>query len=651
MDIIDRFQQSLTHYNRAKSLLDKGETSEAEDLLNDALALYPREILMGGGPDLDEVLINSYETLFTDIKVQLEVIKELREEDDDYAQPAPQPHITSLEEIDDDISGPISSSSTYVSLQDIVMRNMKSGTIPDITPVERVHKESDLEIITPMKIMDDNEDVPELSILSNSGASGSSGSNETRELVAELKKHEATELDNEIEYDAASSDGEEKLEILSHESLDESQDDPTESITDTVAVVEQEHGNINDDTSDAGEGSEESTSEEILETTEETPSEEEEKIDSEGVGMTQEDKEVGGEEEIDYEALAKAAEEGSEESSGVEEVLEEEEEQLPAPKPFEDKPPQASEESSDEEALLTEEEVREDMGLETEGKKKREKKKRERKPLVLPDMSKLVGAALLIIGLAAIAGSGYFFITEFGRLTTTARIMTRAENLLASGKFGEAAQALAELKSDAGWDTDAGAFAIASISTGWGESLAAEKRIPQANQLMLGTLTGGASSQALLDALAYNAISDARAAYTSSADEIIRKLNGAAMYLSMGKLNPATTAIYQRQIGDIAYSAFSVQLMKCVDGGNAARDLDGIIALKSFEKTFTSAQRAELSGLKSQAASALEKSASGELSKKNYSEASKLAGLALELSPALRNAKKIKSIADGKLTK
>lgn len=651
MDIIDRFQKSLTHYNKAKGLLDRGEIKEAEKLLNDALALYPREILMGGGPEVDDVLLTSYETLFTDIKVQLEVIKELIEEDEEYA-PAP-PQITSLDEMDEAPVNPISSSSTYVSLQDIVMRNMKTGTIPVVAPVEKAPKKSDLEILPPSPV-EEEEDLPEFTVRNDAN---SMDSLDTGDLVAELKMHEAEEIDNEILSESSASTGNtiesvanEMDDIVSGASEHSDEIFPAdtlvepglaESLEDSIdkinAEVEPAAETDNEESQDESDNAEEI----LIEDTHEY-----QKTDSGETAMAQDEKEVGGaEEEIDYEALAKAAED-----NGEEEILHDDEDDFPAPKPLSMTTPQkAADAGGDEEALLSEDEVREDMGLDTDKKAKREKKKRERKPIVLPDMSKFIKAALLIIGLGAVAGSIYFTFTEFNKLTANERILGKAYSSFNNGKFAETTTVLSDLKSVAGWEGEAGSFAIASMAAGWGISLTAENRAEQANQLMMGTITGGSSSQALIEALLSNIIASAVSAGPTEPEMAQKDFNNAIRILALGKLNPVMSASYQQRLGSLAFDSFSKEVKTCLASGNGLCAKDGISKLQSFEKTFTASQLSEVGGLKSKTISVIDRTAAEELKKKNFAEASKMAGIALELAPSLKSAQRTKTIADGNL--
>lgn len=115
MDIIDRFQKSLTEYNRAKNLMAKGRIDEAEYLLKNALSHYPREALMDGAQNIDDTILDSYETLFSDIKLQMEIVDSLK------GRPA-------REEPADDadiLAPPPRHSGLYTKLQDVVTRNIE----------------------------------------------------------------------------------------------------------------------------------------------------------------------------------------------------------------------------------------------------------------------------------------------------------------------------------------------------------------------------------------------------------------------------------------------------------------------------------------------------------------------------------------------
>jgi len=132
MDIVQRFQKSLDKYNRAKGLIDKREYDEAEKILREALSLYPRELLMEGGPEIDEELRNSYETLFSDISVQLAVIKSKREK-----MPRTKPVKKPPRKAEKKPAPKSSPTRSYVSLQDIVQRNLSQKSLyPEDSPVK-----------------------------------------------------------------------------------------------------------------------------------------------------------------------------------------------------------------------------------------------------------------------------------------------------------------------------------------------------------------------------------------------------------------------------------------------------------------------------------------------------------------------------------
>ncbi len=58
--------------------MDKGRLEEAEELLQTALALYPREILMDEDLGIDASIIDSFESLFSNIRDRLETIQALK---------------------------------------------------------------------------------------------------------------------------------------------------------------------------------------------------------------------------------------------------------------------------------------------------------------------------------------------------------------------------------------------------------------------------------------------------------------------------------------------------------------------------------------------------------------------------------------------
>jgi hypothetical protein len=77
MDFFERYEKSLIAYNRASGLMDKGGLEEAEGLLREALSMYPREFLMDGGAAIDPHIRDSYDTLFTNIRIKLETLESL----------------------------------------------------------------------------------------------------------------------------------------------------------------------------------------------------------------------------------------------------------------------------------------------------------------------------------------------------------------------------------------------------------------------------------------------------------------------------------------------------------------------------------------------------------------------------------------------
>jgi hypothetical protein len=78
MDLIQRYEESLNTYNRASGLMDKGRLEEAEALLQTALSLYPREMLMDGELEIAPEIKDSYDMLFGNIRDRLETIEALK---------------------------------------------------------------------------------------------------------------------------------------------------------------------------------------------------------------------------------------------------------------------------------------------------------------------------------------------------------------------------------------------------------------------------------------------------------------------------------------------------------------------------------------------------------------------------------------------
>ncbi len=78
MDLISRFEESLNSFNRASGLVDRGQLDEAQELLERALALYPREVLLDSEVDVPDEIKNSYDTLFGNIRDKLETIQALK---------------------------------------------------------------------------------------------------------------------------------------------------------------------------------------------------------------------------------------------------------------------------------------------------------------------------------------------------------------------------------------------------------------------------------------------------------------------------------------------------------------------------------------------------------------------------------------------
>lgn len=111
MDFFERYEKSLTFYNRAAGLMEKGRLDEAQELLITALTLYPRELLMDGAVQIDPHIRQSYETLFNNIRIKLEMLESLKE-------------------------GPRLDAHSITSLQELVQKNVLRGTHAEKKPFE-----------------------------------------------------------------------------------------------------------------------------------------------------------------------------------------------------------------------------------------------------------------------------------------------------------------------------------------------------------------------------------------------------------------------------------------------------------------------------------------------------------------------------------
>lgn len=111
MDFFERYEKSLTFYNRAAGLMEKDRLDEAQELLITALTLYPRELLMDSAVQIDLHIRQSYETLFNNIRIKLETLESLKE-------------------------GPRLDTHSITSLQELVQKNVLRGTHAEKKPFE-----------------------------------------------------------------------------------------------------------------------------------------------------------------------------------------------------------------------------------------------------------------------------------------------------------------------------------------------------------------------------------------------------------------------------------------------------------------------------------------------------------------------------------
>ena len=75
LEILQRFDESRNAYNKATALLKKGQTQEADNLLRQALALYPREVFMDEDVRIDASIRESFDLLFSNIRERLRLIE------------------------------------------------------------------------------------------------------------------------------------------------------------------------------------------------------------------------------------------------------------------------------------------------------------------------------------------------------------------------------------------------------------------------------------------------------------------------------------------------------------------------------------------------------------------------------------------------
>lgn len=131
-EILQRYEESLTAYNRASSLMARGRYEEATPILKQALARYPRQLLIDGEPDADPSIIGSFETLFAGIKAMLAQLNE-KLQLEESARPIPEPTPPPPQRREPEPE-PVREpepprmqmpQESYSSLQDIVERNMR----------------------------------------------------------------------------------------------------------------------------------------------------------------------------------------------------------------------------------------------------------------------------------------------------------------------------------------------------------------------------------------------------------------------------------------------------------------------------------------------------------------------------------------------
>ncbi len=164
-EILQRYEDSLMAYNRAAGLMDKGRLDEAEELLKAALSRYPREVFMDEEQELDASMLDSIDTLFTNISDRLELVRSIK-------------------------SGPKLGAAGILTLRDLVERNAlktKSEPMPESAAQEVFSTDASVELDYTASKLEEEEfervwDDDSKSVAEDSGAADVSA---TAELSAE----------------------------------------------------------------------------------------------------------------------------------------------------------------------------------------------------------------------------------------------------------------------------------------------------------------------------------------------------------------------------------------------------------------------------------------------------------------------------------
>ncbi len=164
-EILQRYEDSLLAYNRAAGLMDKGRLDEAEELLKAALSRYPREVFMDAEQELDASMLDSIDTLFTNISDRLELVRSIK-------------------------SGPKLGAAGILTLRDLVERNAlktKSEPMPEPAAQDGFSTDASVELDYTASKLDEKEfervwDDDSKSVAEEAGAADVSA---TAELSAE----------------------------------------------------------------------------------------------------------------------------------------------------------------------------------------------------------------------------------------------------------------------------------------------------------------------------------------------------------------------------------------------------------------------------------------------------------------------------------